>query len=319
MIHLRRTYELPASLEDDFSAALWLAGTLGVRSTEVGDRARLEAWFNAGAEEVEDAARWRERGVVFLGEEIAPTTDWLAAYRESATPFAVGERFWVDPREPREGEVGGAEGPASLAAAEASEAAAPARRFALRLPARTAFGTGSHESTALAIELLEELAPLPRLFAVLDVGTGTGILAFAALLLAGAAPPGLASPGTAASCSTVAFDLDPAAVFAARDNARLNAGLLDGARPLLFVGTVEALGPEARFDLLLVNVIPEEIAPALPSLLSRLKPGGELIFSGILAERGKDLVAELSRLGLIVTAERQSGEWTSYRFRLASG
>ena len=295
MSYLRRTYEVPPALEDDFSAALWLAGTLGVHATEGEGRVRLEAWFEAGAEEVGDTARWREHGVVFLGEEPVPATDWLAAYRASAAPFAVGRRFWVNPREPAQSE-----------SPELGEEGA-GERFVLRLPARTAFGIGSHESTALAVELLEEISPSPHPASVLDVGTGTGILAFAALLLADPARP----------CTAVAFDLDPAAAFAARDNARLNAIVLGKARPRLFAGTAEALRLKARFDLLLVNVIPEEIAPALPSLLSHLAPAGELIFSGILAERGGELVAQLARLGLSVAAEKRAGEWVGYRFRLA--
>lgn len=293
MTYLERRYDLPASLEDDFSAALWLAGTIGVHTVEAEGRVRLEAWFEPGAGEVEDAADWRERGVAFLGETETAPTDWLAAYRASAAPFPVGERFVVDPGEPGHGLGATLREPA------------PEGRLVLRLPARTAFGTGSHESTALAVELLEELAPFPWPLAVLDVGTGTGILAFAALLLAG--------PGQL--CSAVAFDLDPAAAFAARDNASLNAAALGGARPRLFAGTVEALRPETYFDLLLVNVIPEEIAPVLPLLVSHLASGGELIFSGILAERGGEAVAELARLGCRVVAEKRAGEWVAYRFR----
>ncbi len=289
--YLQRLYDLPAVLEDDFSVALWLVGTLGVHSVETAGRVRLEAWFEPGAEEVEDGEGWRARGVVFLGEETAPSLDWLAAFRASASPFPVGERFFVDPREP-DGEPG----------------EAPEGRVLLRLPARTAFGTGSHESTALALELLEDVAPFPRPFAVLDVGTGTGILAFAAHLLADASRP----------CSTVALDLDPAAVFAARDNARLNAGILGEANPRLFAGTVEALDRRAHFDLVLINVIPEEIAAVLPRVVSHLAPGGELIFSGILAARGSDIVSELARLGCSMVAARRAGEWVGYRFRAGS-
>lgn len=288
--YLQRLYDLPASLEDDFSAALWLAGTLGVHSVETAGRVRLEAWFEPGAEEVEGGERWQERGVGFLGEETAPSMDWLAAFRASASPFPVGDRFFVDPREP-DGEMG----------------EAPAGRVLLRLPARTAFGTGSHESTALALELVEEIAPFPRPLAVLDVGTGTGILTFAAHLLADPSRP----------CSTVAFDLDPAAVFAAHDNARLNSVILGGARPRLFAGTVEALDRKARFDLVVINVIPEEIAAVLPRVVSHLAPGGDLIFSGILAARGSKIVSELARLGCSVAVERRAGEWVGYRFRLA--
>src|SRR5258708_26484175 len=137
MPYLRRVYQLAAELEESLVADLWQAGTLGVSTeSEPDGRLRLTAWFEP--EPPPPAA-----GIECLSEDELPDTDWMAEYRRRAVPFPLGRRLWVDPREPEE----------AAEVAEAEAAAAPAGRRLLRLPARTAFGTGSHESTALAIEL----------------------------------------------------------------------------------------------------------------------------------------------------------------------
>src|SRR6185295_503064 len=199
MPHLRRVYLLPLSLEENLVAELWQAGTLGAQSSALPDgRLRLEAWFP-----LETVPLQFETGIELETEEIVPDADWLAVWREQARPFPVGRTFFVDPREPGEDPV-----------------EVPACRRLLRLPARAAFGTGSHETTSLALELLEEADVRGR--RVLDLGTGTGILAFAALL--------------GGARSVVGFDVDPAAPFHARDNSALN-----GLHPRLFAGRLSAL------------------------------------------------------------------------------
>jgi ribosomal protein L11 methyltransferase len=267
MPYLRRTYHLPSELEEIVLADLWAAGTLGVQSIPGG----LEAWFPEGS----DPELPARPGVVVGSEESIPDLDWLAGYREQALPFPVGRTLFVDPREPE----------------EASPEVPDGRRL-LRLPARTAFGIGSHESTSLAVELLEAADLRGR--RVLDVGTGTGILAFASLLLGAA--------------EVAAFDIDPASPFNAMVNRRLNR-----LHPRLFVGTSVALRPGTFFDLELINVIPEEIGPEMPGLVRLLRPGGEAILSGILAERGDEVLASVRALGLVERERREAAEWVAFR------
>jgi ribosomal protein L11 methyltransferase len=275
MPYLRLFYHVPAELEDAVLADLWVAGTLGVQSVAGPDgEVRLEAWFPEGAE-VELPPRPGVRPET--GDTVADL-DWLAGYRALATPFPVGRTLFVDPREPEEPDSG-----------------VPDGRRLLRLPARTAFGIGSHESTSLAIDLLEDMDLHGR--RVLDVGTGTGILAFAALLLGAA--------------EVVAFDVDPASPFNAMVNRRLN-----GLHPRLFTGTSAALRPGAPFDLELINVIPEEIGPEMPGLIDSLGPDGEAILSGILAEKGDEVLEGLRPLGLVERDRgdrRTAGEWVAFR------
>ncbi len=273
MGYLRRTFLVPAALEDLFTASLWAAGTLGAEVQPVPDGSvRVDAWFAPDALPVPLSPE-----IQLLGEQSVPDADWLASWREAARPFPLGASFFVDPREP-----GG------------EPVEAPAGRRLLRLPARAAFGTGSHESTSLAVELLEDVELAGK--RVLDVGTGTGVLAFAALARGAA--------------DAVAFDLDLAAPFHARDNARLN-----GFRLHLFAGTVAALRESARFDLAVANMVPEELLPELAAIARRLAPGGEVILSGILEERGGDVLERGATLGLVERARRKAGQWAAFRLR----
>jgi hypothetical protein len=100
-MHYRRYgYLVPPEIEEDFVAELWAAGTLGVVSAEGPEgRVRLDAYFGEGGAEVE-LAGWRARGVECAEVEAVPATDWLARWREESRPFGVGERFFLDPREP---------------------------------------------------------------------------------------------------------------------------------------------------------------------------------------------------------------------------
>ncbi|HEY4564543.1 MAG TPA: 50S ribosomal protein L11 methyltransferase, partial [Thermoanaerobaculia bacterium] len=270
--HLRRIYSLPPDLEESAVALLWMAGTLGVQSVTGPDgRLRLEAWFPVDVEPMEMPLP----GVELETEEPVPDADWFATWRERARPFPVGRSLYLDPREPDE-----------------TLEEAPRGRRLLRLPARAAFGTGSHESTALALELLEDAEV--RGGRVLDVGTGTGVLAFAALALGAAAVTG--------------FDLDPAAPVHARDNSALN-----GLYPHLFTGRLAAVRPRPLFDLALVNVVPEQILPEMPDLVRLLNPKGEAILSGILQERGRQVLDRMRGLGLAERDRREAGDWVAFR------
>ncbi len=274
-----RSFSLPAELEDQLTAELWALGALGFEIAEgPHGRQRLDAYFPAPTPDAftrYDFTPWRRRGVTELTCEELADRDWLAPYRAACEPFDVGSGFRVDPGDPEE--------------TSHSEASGP--RHLLRIPARTAFGTGSHPSTGLALEWLEAL-DLGEL-TVLDVGTGSGILSFAALVLGAE--------------KVVGFDLDAQATCLARANAALN-----GLKPRFFAGRLRALRQQPGFDLALVNILPEHVQSEIPRLTRLLKPGARVISSGNLTSRRDELLARWSNRGFELVGEKQQEEWTAW-------
>jgi len=156
-----------------------------------------------------------------------------------------------------------------------------------------AFGTGTHETTRLCLEWLDANW---RGDSLIDVGTGTGILAIAAALLA---------PGA----EIVAIDVDSVAVDVARENADLN-GVLDRIR-------FQAAGPEAidgSYDVVLANLTADVIQSVAGPLVALARPGGRLVVSGVLAEQESWLTSDLVARGLDLVSRDGAGEWVAMVF-----
>jgi len=133
----------------------------------------------------------------------------------------------------------------------------------IRLEAKMAFGTGSHESTRIAALLLEALELSEK--SLLDVGTGTGILSL--------------YPAQLGAKFCVGFDIDPVTGPCLRENLDLNPPP-PGSVAAFFVGTLEALRTKVRFDVIICNMIRTEAWPHLDAFLNHLKPKGRLMVSG---------------------------------------
>jgi ribosomal protein L11 methyltransferase len=256
-------------------AILWLAGSLGMRTLEEQRGTRLTAWFPEPIVLPQDRPGWPVPSARLLADRWEPAVDWQAEYRRTSRPFALGSRFWVDPGEP-----------------DRPVDAVPKGRALLRLPARAAFGTGSHASTALVIELMEAAPPVG--LRVLDVGCGTGVLCFAALQLGAA--------------RAIGFDVQVEAAATAWENRRLNRS-----RAGFFAGQVAALTPAARFDLVLANVLPSEIAPELDDVLVHVDVAGSVILSGLLRNQEEEVTRRLRDRRFEPIAARHSGEWVALR------
>ncbi len=173
-----------------------------------------------------------------------------------------------------------------------SPAPSPTDGIVIYLDPGMAFGSGHHATTRAMLLLLEEYV-IPR-GTLLDVGTGSGILAIAARKL-GARP-------------VFACDIDPQAVPIAKENAQRNqvCGELH-----FWVGTVDAC-PRARFDLIAANITTQALSPLLPGLKGLLLPEGVLLLAGILDREEEAFVHALAAEGLCVRRRLQIEEWVSF-------
>jgi ribosomal protein L11 methyltransferase len=163
----------------------------------------------------------------------------------------------------------------------------------LRLDPGMAFGTGLHPSTRLCLQALEDrVRPGDR---VLDVGTGSGILAIAAAQLG--------------AVEVVGIDLDPVAVQVARDNVALN-GVAE--RVWIEEGTLEQVSPvEGAWDCVVVNILAGVIIDLAPRLAARLTPSGSLIASGIIDESAAAVTEALASAGLCIIEQRSEKDWVA--------
>lgn len=161
----------------------------------------------------------------------------------------------------------------------------------LRMDPGMAFGTGTHETTRLVIELMQEM--LTGNERVLDVGTGSGILAICASKLG------------AKSCA--AYDIDPVAVRVARDNIAS-----DGATNVTcdvsdLLASVDLSG--GPYDVVLANIVADIIIRMLPDVHPYLAKNGKMILSGIIAPRADEIRENLSKNNFRIVCEKQENDW----------
>ncbi|HUP45653.1 MAG TPA: 50S ribosomal protein L11 methyltransferase [Thermoanaerobaculia bacterium] len=256
------------ALEELVEARLFLTSFLGSVSSE-SSGTTVTAFFDS-AEAREAAVALFSNLPVELRQADRDPIDWLEHYQQSLHAMEIGERFVVAP--------------------DASLLPAGGRRIGIVVPQEQAFGTGSHESTALCMTLLETLDLQGR--RGLDIGSGSGILAIAALRLGAA--------------RVIAFDVDPDTCAALRDN-RVRNGIPPERMPL-FIGSMEALRG-GTFDFVLMNILPDVIVELLPDVVPRMADEARMVVSGILLAVHGEVVDAARRHGLAVVGERSRGEW----------
>lgn len=167
------------------------------------------------------------------------------------------------------------------------------REVAVRMDPGMAFGTGMHPTTRACIAMLQEVRPMPS--RVLDVGSGSGILALAALRLG----------AERVDC----LDTDEAAVAATLANAEAN-GLAD--RVAVNQGTLPEVAAE-RFPLVLANLVAAVLVDLAERLAAHAVPGGTLLAAGIIAERAGEVTEALASAGFRLTERRDDEDWVALR------
>lgn len=176
---------------------------------------------------------------------------------------------------------------------------APADAIAFHIEAGRAFGTGHHETTAGCLELLDRLAREGARFgAVADVGTGTGLLAFAA----GALWP---------EARLLASDIDPIAIEVAAGNMAANGIAADRFALLVADGTADpALRAAAPFDLVIANILAGPLVAMAPDLVAVTAPGGTILLAGLLATQADDVLSAYARCGARLAQRLDRGDWS---------
>lgn len=168
----------------------------------------------------------------------------------------------------------------------------PDPRRAILLPAGMAFGTGDHATTATCLRLLCDILPdLPAGWTALDAGTGSGLLAIAAERLGAA--------------SVQAFDSDPVCVRVARENAQAN-----GCRHVeISKADTRRLGAFRSPDVILANLYSELLVSAAPGFARKLRPGGRLVYSGVLRGQAQEVAEALVSAGFAPPRITMRGKW----------
>ncbi|MGB4600037.1 MAG: 50S ribosomal protein L11 methyltransferase [Trichlorobacter sp.] len=226
-----------------------------------------------------------QQSATFPGYRPTPPTvsliaeeDWASSWKEHFKPLPIGERLLIIP--------------------SWETPAATERRQIITLDPGMAFGTGGHETTRLCLECLEQILTdgLQADAPVLDLGTGSGILAIAAAKLG--------------VRRIDAVDIDPQAVLVADENCRLNR-----VSDAVSCSTTPLEQLPDGYRLILANILAEELVRMAPELTRRLRPDGLLVLSGILAEREQFVVDGFASQPLTLEASLAAGEWRCLRYR----
>lgn len=198
-----------------------------------------------------------------------PDSDWVRLTQSQFAPIHIGDRVWIVPSWHR--------GHADVAAAGAAES----DQILIELDPGLAFGTGSHPTTHLCVQWLASSMAADA--DVLDYGCGSGILAIAAAKLG--------------ARQVVGVDIDEQAVTATRDNAAVNQVALDAYLP--------DDTPADQFSIVVANILSNPLKVLAPMLAGRVRAGGHLVLSGVLARQAEEVaLAYAPWMTLSVWAER---------------
>jgi ribosomal protein L11 methyltransferase len=280
-MHTRWQLEVPQSQEDALSD--WLMANGASATYRDADHPNsFFAYFPPDGTIPDLAGLLAFDGVSLVRAESFCDEDWLEKSREGFGPIEAGRSFYIRPIW--------------------DQSAPPEGRMAIVVNPGLAFGTGGHETTRLCMGLLEDLAQLSpngRLEGpVLDIGAGTGILAFAAHLLG--------------AKEIAAIDIDPDCGPAMEEFIQMNiANARHPASFAPFIGELDELRPKINYRLIFANILLETINELLPQMVQRLGPNGHLIASGILAERLDEALLLLAVHGLKPIKVAAEGEWVA--------
>jgi len=218
-----------------------------------------------------------------LSFEKVEARDWVKASLEDLVPVPAG-RFVVHGAHDR--------------------ARVPANKLAIEIEAALAFGTGHHGTTRGCLLLLDHVLKAYRPRRVLDLGTGTGVLAVAA--------------AKALKIGVLASDVDPPSVQVARENARLNE-TGDLVQVICATGfSAPSFAQRGPFDLVLANILANPLRQLATPIARHLAPGALVILSGLLTHQAPGVIAAYRARGLVPQKHLRIEGWSSLLLRRMS-
>lgn len=239
--------------------------------------------FEATCSALPDLTAFEELARTVLGGDIGfsiapidPDVNWVAKSLEGLKPVAAGGFYIYGSHE---------------------DAAPPAGLTPLRIDAAQAFGTGHHETTTGCLEAIERTLKRTRPRHMLDVGTGTGVLAIAL--------------AKRTRLPVIASDIDPVATATAAANAREN-----GVGRLIVAVTAPgldhpAIARSAPYDLIVANILAGPLAAIAPAIGRAAARNATIILSGILLRQAQGVVAAYQRQGMVLAQRLERGEWAT--------
>jgi ribosomal protein L11 methyltransferase len=174
----------------------------------------------------------------------------------------------------------------------------PAGAIAFHIEAGRAFGTGHHETTAGCLEMLDRWGQAGKVFAsIADIGTGTGLLAFAARALW-------------PNARIIASDIDPISIEVTAENMEANA-IPEGAIGLVAADGMAdpALAAAAPFDLLIANILAGPLIELAPDFSAAVAPKGHILLAGLLASQADDVLTAYAERGVVLAGRIDRGDW----------
>lgn len=263
----------PAEEFELASYLLFEAGVATLEELDSKDPSRTDFRFYTGDKEERDRIVAEFPQYNFTTDE-EPAKDWDKWWRDRAQPVSVSPHLWVRP-------------PWVEFAPEDPEA------VVLELEAKTAFGTGEHETTSSTAALMEGVDFKGK--TVLDIGTGTGILAMFAR--------------RRGARLAVGTEIDPLAIPCIAENFERNGFASSDA----VLGFLDAFKDDTTFDVIVCNMIRSELWPLRDDIENLLATGGRLVISGQLAAEKNYITDWFEEAGLAIEEEIVKGEWWSVR------
>jgi ribosomal protein L11 methyltransferase len=241
----------------------------------------------------EEGKGWRMETIADARPRAADVRAALKPFGIAATIAKLPQRNWV--LESRKGLPPLKAGPFFIHG-EHDRDKRPKKGIFLEIDAGMAFGTGRHETTMGCLKALLRLRNTHKFKRILDVGTGTGILAFAAWHLFGQ--------------PVIAGDNDKDAVRVAKENAAIN-GLKKYVRIVLSDGyKAKAIRDHAPYDLVTANILANPLIILAPALARNLARNGRAVLSGLMNDQAKDVLAAHRAVGLELDFRMRLGQWS---------